>query len=235
MVNVIAFAMIGLVFGLSHWILYCGGARACPAWWSKKTKPEDVIPEQAIGAMGQLAAGAGLLLMALWFIFTPGLDAYAILVVAGAIFGFLFLGMAIVAMKGWDWRPIGDAAIFGGFTMFVMLPFAANNGFPWDACLGLAIFGILATAWGLVIHGKISAKILRADLFLSLFVAWWFVIFYGGLHAPLQVVVDAQNAFGTMPDGTFPSWGALWIIVGIVNFVLMYWSYRRGPSKQLFW
>jgi hypothetical protein len=235
MVNAVAFAMIGLVYGLCHWILYCSGARACPGWWSKKTKPEDIIPEQAIGAMGSLAAAIGLIGLSWFLVWTPGTDGFAILAIAGGLYGFLFLGTAIVAMKGWDWRPIGDAAIFGGFTQFVMLPFVANAGFPWDACLGLAVFGVLATAWGLVIHGKISAKILQVDLILSLFVAWWFMIFYGGLHGPLQAVVNAQDAFGHNVDGTYPTWALLWIIVGVANFVMMYWSYKKGPAKMIFW
>jgi len=27
----------------------------------------------------------------------------------------------------------------------------------------------------------------------------------------------------------------LWIIVGVANFVMMYWSYKKDPAKMIFW
>ena len=58
--NGIAFAMIGLVYGLCHWIFFCSGTKEGPAWWRKKTLPEEMVPEQPIGAMGSLVAGISL-------------------------------------------------------------------------------------------------------------------------------------------------------------------------------
>jgi hypothetical protein len=236
MLNVIGLAMVGLVYGLIHWIFYCSGARACPGWWSKKTKPDDIIPEQAIGAMGQLAAALGLLGMSAWLVILSGMtDSFLLtsLVVVGAIFGFLFLGMAIVAMKGWDWRPVGDAALIGAVTDFIFITCAANigngTGLPWDIALGFWIFGILAMSWGLVIHGKCSAKILQFNLIISLGAAWYFLIFYSGLLTVPAWVGDFQNSVGLI------NWSWIWGILGAVSIVMLLWTYRMGPKKAFVW
>ena len=242
-VAVIAFGMMGLVYGLCHWILYCSGARACPAWWSKKTKSDDIIPEQAIGAMGSLAAAIGLLVLAICMFLYEPLGALSVFVcVTAALYGFLFLGTAIVAMGGWDWRPIGDAALFGGFTASLFItPFAALAGLPWDAVLIFWIWSILAFSWGLVIHGKISAKILQANLILSMIGAWWFLLTFSGAYAANFYAANARTAgtwkfLGDVQTAlSADNWAILWVVLGVVSIIMMYYSYKAGPKKWLMW
>ncbi len=230
--------MVGLIFGLAHWLLYTSGVRANPAWWAKKTRPDELVPEQAIGAMGQLAAAIGLLFMAIWMVIADpfglaGLPtAFSIvLAVTGANFGFLFLGTYIAATRGYDWRPIGDAALFAAVTaVIVIVPLAAFNSWPWDFALGIYIYGILAATWGLVIHGKCSAKILQLNLALSLIVTWYFMIFGSGLAAnTASFMVDVQNV--TNPTG----WFWFWLVIGIITILATYYTYRSGPKRQIIW
>jgi hypothetical protein len=235
--EIIAFGMMGLVYGLCHWILYCSGVRACPAWWSKKTKADDIIPEQAIGAMGELAAAIGLLVLALVMVWYAHAGPWSVFIgVTAALYGFLFLGTTFVAMGGWDWRPIGDAAMFGGFTAaMIITPFAALAGLPWDACLVFFIWSILAFSWGLVIHGKISAKILQANLVLSLLGAWWFIIAFSGVYVFSRTagtwkwLSDVQTALSNT------NWSIVWVVLGVVTVIMAFYSYRMGPKKWLMW
>jgi hypothetical protein len=201
--NGIAFAMIGLVYGLCHWIFFCSGAKEGPAWWRKKTRPEDMVPGQPIGAMGSLAAGISLFLFAFWLIWNPGSNQFLVMAVSGALNGLLFVGTAIVAVKGWDWRQVGNGAITASVIQMIMIPFAVFWGFPADAGFGLLIWGVLAGSWGLVIHERVSLKLLQVNLVLSVVAAWWFMVFYGNIHAPLSIITNLDNSLS----------GEIWALV----------------------
>jgi hypothetical protein len=243
--NAVGFAMVGLIFGLSHWILYCSGIRACPTWWSKQHKPEDLIPEQTIGAMGSLAAAISLLFMAYWHQTTDPFGALGasgwsvVFTLVPAIFGFLFLGLAITAYKGLDWRPIGDAALTASLITFVVLVYGARQGIYFDVIIVLVIWAFLAGSMGLVINGKLGLKIFQLNLVLSAIGAFWLMLFYGGLYtttaapgnggpAILEFVTDNQDAL------TNDEWFYLWVIVGVINLLMLAWNYKNGPKKAVY-
>lgn len=201
--NGIAFAMIGLVYGLCHWIFFCSGAKEGPAWWRKKSRPEDMVPEQPIGAMGSLVAGISLFLFTFWLILNPGTNQFLVMALSGVLNGLLFVGTAVVAVKGWDWRPIGNGAIASSIAQMIMIPFAVYWGFPADAGFGLFIWAFLAGSWGLVIHEKASLKLLQVSLVLSVVAAWWFMVFYGNIHLPLSIITNLDNSLS----------GGMWALV----------------------
>jgi hypothetical protein len=231
--NAVGFGMMGLVYGLCHWIFYTSGVRANPAWWSKQNKPGELVPEQGIGAMGSLAAAVSLLVMAMWHFMTDpfGGVVSTMFSIVPALYGFLFLGTFLCATQGWDWRPIGDAALFGATTQMMLLPVAALMGVSWDFIVGLWVYGFTASTWGLVIHGKCSAKIHQFNLMCSMFITWWYMFFGGGLVSGSWVPIlgDVQKA----ADAN--TWAALWLVIGIVNMIMVVWTYKKGPSKQFIW
>ena len=224
--NGIAFAMIGLVYGLCHWIFFCSGTKEGPAWWRKKTHPEDMVPEQPIGAMGSLVAGISLFLFAFWLIMNPGSNQFLVMAISGILNGSLFMGTAIVAVKGWDWRPIGNGAILVSAAQIVMIPFAVYWGFPADAGLGLFIWAVLAGAWGLVIHERASLKVLQINLVLSVVAAWWFMVFYGNILVPLSIITDLDNS---IQSGL---WTLMFIVLGAISLIDMAVRFKIWPRKR---
>ncbi len=224
--NGVAFAMIGLVYGLCHWIFFCSGTEAGPTWWRKKTKPEDMVPEQPIGAMGSLVAGISLFLFAFWLIWNPGSNQFLVMAVSGIINGLLFMGTAIVAVKGWDWKPIGIGSIAASVAQITMIPFAAYWGFPADAGFALLIWGVLAGSWGLVIRGKCSLKVLQVSLVLSVVAAWWFMVFYGNIHAPLSIITNLDSSVSS------GIWALVFAILGAV-FIVSLAIVLRKTTKEL--
>jgi hypothetical protein len=218
--------MIGLVYGLCHWIFFCSGTKEAPNWWRKKTDPEDMVPEQPIGAMGSLVAGISLLLFAFWLIWNPGSNQFLVMAVSGIMNGLLFMGTAVVAVKGWDWRQIGNGALAASAAQTVMIPFALYWGFPADAGLALFIWGTLAGSWGLVIHGKSSLKTLQLSLVLSVVAAWWFMVFYGNIHSPLSIVTNLDNSIsGGM-------WALAFAVMAAIFLVFLLVKYRKGTNGQ---
>jgi hypothetical protein len=227
--NGIAFAMIGLVYGLCHWIFFCSGTEEAPTWWKKKTGPEDMVPEQPIGAMGSLVAGISLFLFAFWLIWNPGSNQFLVMAISGILNGLLFMGTAIVALKRWDWKTIGNGAIAVSAAQLVMIPFAAYWGFPADAGFALLIWGVLAGSWGLVIHGKCSLIVLQISLVLSVVAAWWFMVFYGNIHSTLSFVTDLDNSIS---GGT---WAMVLAILGAVfltSLVIKFEKPTRDRTSQ---
>ena len=226
-INGIAFAMIGLVYGLCHWIFFCSGTAEGPAWWSKKTRPEDMVPEQPIGAMGSLVAGISLFLFAFWLVLNPGSNQFLVMALSGVLNGLLFMGTAAVALKGWDWKQIGNGAIAISAAQMIIIPYAVYWGFPADAGAALFIWGMLAGSWGLVIHGKCSLKFLQLTLVLSVVAAWWFMIFYGNIHLPLSIVTDFDNSLSG------ETWATVFAILGAVGIVLMLITLNKGMIRRL--
>jgi hypothetical protein len=224
--NGIAFAMIGLVYGLCHWIFFCSGTQVGPAWWSKKTRPEDQVPEQSIGAMGSLVAGISLFLFAFWLIWNPGSNQFLIMAVSGILNGLLFIGTAVVAVKGWDWKPIGNIAVAVAVVQMIIIPFAAYWGFPADAGLALFVWGALAGSWGLVIHEKSSLKVLQLCLVLSVVAAWWFMVFYGNIHVPLSMVTNFDNSLNG------ETWALLFATLGAVGITMLGRAFLRSTEKK---
>ncbi|HEY3419624.1 MAG TPA: hypothetical protein VGK23_03645 [Methanomassiliicoccales archaeon] len=224
--NGIAFAMIGLVYGLCHWIFFCSGTEEAPNWWRKKSTPEDMVPEQPIGAMGSLVAGISLFLFAFWLIWNPGSNQFLVMAISGIMNGLLFMGTAVVAVKGWDWKHIGNGAIAASVAQTIMIPFAVYWGFPADAGFALLVWGILAGSWGLVIHGKSSLKLLQLSLVLSVVASWWFMVFYGNIHRPLSMVTNLDNSIS---GGV---WALVFAIVGGVCIVWLAIGSRRGARPQ---
>lgn len=223
--NGIAFAMIGLVYGLCHWIFFCSGTEEAPTWWRKKTQPEDMVPEQPIGAMGSLVAGISLFLFAFWLIWNPGSNIFLVMAFSGIVNGLLFMGTAVVALKGWDWKHIGNGAVVASAVQIIMIPFAVYWGFPADAGFALLIWGILAGSWGLVIHGKASLKTLQVSLVLSVVAAWWFMVFYGNIHPPLSIITNLDNSVsGGM-------WALVFAISGTVFIVAMAIRLKKGTRR----
>ncbi len=219
--NGIAFAMIGLVYGLCHWIFFCSGTKEGPAWWRKKSRPEDMVPEQPIGAMGSLAAGISLFLFTFWLIFNPGSNQFLVMALSGVLNGLLFVGTAVVAVKGWDWRPIGNGAIASSIAQMIMIPFAVFWGFPADAGFGLFIWAFLAGSWGLVIHEKASLKLLQASLVLSVVAAWWFMVFYGNIHTPLSIITNLDNSLSG------ETWALAFAFLAVVFVAFLMLSKKR--------
>jgi hypothetical protein len=217
--------MIGLVYGLCHWIFFCSGTKEGPAWWKKKTRPEDMVPEQPIGAMGSLAAGISLFLFAFWLIMNPGSNQFLVMAASGIMNGFLFLGTAVVAVKGWDWKPVGNGAIAVSAIQLIMIPFAVYWGFPADAGFVLFIWAVLAGSWGLVIHERTSLKVLQTTLVLSVVAAWWCMIFYGNIHVPLSIITDLDNSL----SGVF--WAILFTVLAAIFFALMAIAFGMGRRR----
>lgn len=228
--------MMGLVYALCHWIFYTSGVRAGSAWWGMKPPEGELIPEQAIGAMGALAGAISLLTQAIWHFTADPFNGPVSLMfsVVPALYGFLFLGTFFCATKGWDWRPIGDAALWGATTQFILIPFAAYMGVTWDFNVGLWIYGFTATTWGLVVHGKVSPRIHQINLILSMITTWYYMImggiFVGDAAATWSdFIMDVQDALSV------ESWTCLWIIIGIINMIMMIWTYKNGPERQFVW
>jgi hypothetical protein len=148
----------------------------------------------------------------------------------------LFLGTFFCATQNWDWRPIGDAALWGATTQFILIPFAANMGVTWDFNLGLWVYGITATSWGLLIHGKCSARIHQINLILSMITTWYYMIM-GGIFTGAtpagstwaQFVTDVQGSLST------DNWIWLWIVAGVINMIMLIWTYRNGPERAFVW
>jgi len=224
--NGIAFAMIGLVYGLCHWIFFCSGTEEGPTWWKKKALPEDMVPEQPIGAMGSLVAGISLFLFAFWLVVNPGSNQFLVMAVSGIVNGMLFIGTAVVAVKGWDWKPIGNMAIAASVAQMVMIPYAVYWGFPADAGFALLIWGVLAGSWGLVIYGRWPLKMLQLTLVLSVVAAWWFMVFYGNIHLPLSVITDLDNS---LPGGV---WASVLAVLGAVFIVALVITFRTVKNRQ---
>jgi hypothetical protein len=219
--------MIGLVYGLCHWIFFCSGTKEGPAWWKKKTRPEDMVPEQPIGAMGSLVAGISLFLFAFWLVWNPGSNQFLVMAASGVVNGLLFMGTAVVAVKGWTWKPIGNGAIAASVAQMAMIPFAVYWGFPADAGFALFIWGVLAGSWGLVIHGKCSLIMLQLNLVLSVVAAWWFMVFYGNIHVPLSIITDLDNSLsGGM-------WALVFTILAAVCVASLVITFMKGEKKQV--
>ncbi len=232
----VIFGMMGLVYGLCHWIFYTSGVRAGSAWWGSKPAEGELVPEQAIGAMGCLAAALALIIMAIWhFAADPFAGPVSVMFsVVPALYGFLFLGTFFCATQNWDWRPIGDAALWGGTTQFILIPFAANMGVTWDFNLGLFIYGITATTWGLLILGKCGARIHQINLILSMITTWYYMVLGGLLTGDAgrvwtTFINDVQNSLSS------DNWVWLWIVVGVVNMIMMIWTYKAGPERAFVW
>jgi|GEM_PF-716583 len=233
--NAVGFGMMGLVYALCHWIFYTSGVRAGSAWWGAKPPEGELIPEQGIGAMGSLAGAISLLVMAIWHFATDpfGGAQSTMFSIVPALYGFLFLGTFFCATQGWDWRPIGDAALFGATTQMILLPVAAYIGVSWDFIVGLWIYGFTASTWGLVVHGKVSPRIHQINLILSMIVTWWYMIIGGGLfpwgEGPLEFLVDVQDAL------TWENWMWLWFVIGVINMIMVVYTYKAGPKRQFIW
>ncbi len=225
--------MMGLVYGLCHWIFYTSGVRAGSAWWGAEPVEGELNPERAIGAMGSLAAAFALIVMAIWHFATDpfGGPVSTMFSIVPALYGFLFLGTFFCATNNWDWRPIGDAALWGGLTQMMLLPFAAYLGVSWDFIVGLFVYGFTASTWGLVVHGKVSAKIHQFNLCASMFITWWYMIFGGGLYpwGDVAILGDVQGALST------ENWMWLWFIIGIINMIMVVYTYKNGPERQFMW
>ena len=185
--------------------------------------------------MGSLAAAIALLVMAMWHFATDpfGGTSSTMFSIVPALYGFLFLGTFFCATQGWDWRPIGDAALWGATTQMLLLPFAAYIGVSWDFIVGLWVYGFTASTWGLVIHGKVSARIHQINLILSMIVTWWYMIFGGGLYPwgaqGTEFLGDVQSALNT------EQWMWLWLIIAIINMIMVVFTYKNGPEKQFMW
>jgi hypothetical protein len=185
-----------------------------------------MVPEQPIGAMGSLVAGISLFLFAFWLVWNPGSNQFLIMAVSGVLNGMLFMGTAVVAVKGWDWKPIGNGAIAVSAVQMIMIPFAVYWGFPADAGLALFVWGALAGSWGLVIHGKCSLKVLQLNLVLSVVAAWWFMVFYGNIHVPLSIITDFDNSLAG------DTWATLFAILGAVSIVILGITFKKGQRKE---
>jgi hypothetical protein len=184
-----------------------------------------MVPEQPIGAMGSLVAGISLFLFAFWLIWNPGSNVFLVMAFSGIMNGLLFMGTAVVALKGWDWMYIGNGAIAASVAQMVMIPFAVYWGFPADAGLALLIWGILAGSWGLVIHEKASLKALQFSLVLSVVAAWWFLVFYGNIHSPLSIITNLDNSVS----------GEIWALVFAVSGTLFVLAlairFKKGTKR----
>jgi len=215
--NGIAFAMMGLIYGLIHWLLYCSGVRASKGYFAGETCQSGCgAQEKTMGVMGQLAAGFGLLFMAIWLNIdaTIGPSWSPFVVVAGALYGFKFLATAFACYFQLDQRPIGDACIIGGVTQFIILPFAALAGLPWDALLGFSVWGILIANNGLLIHKRISPKVQQANLVAGIFVAWWFMVFHGGMYPLPSVFVGYDTEM----------WAIVMVVIGVLAAIYMIYN-----------
>jgi hypothetical protein len=146
--------------------------------------------------------------------------------VSGILNGFLFMGTAVVAVKGWDWRQIGNGAILVSVAQIVMIPFAVYQGFPADAGLGLFIWAVLAGAWGLVIHEKTSLKVLQVNLVLSVVAAWWFMVFYGNVHVPLSIITNLDNSIPA------DLWALVFVVLGAVSLIDIALRFKIWPWKR---
>lgn len=156
----VALGMVGLQFALFVHALWLFGADA--------DEQQAGPPLRSIGAVGSLLAAVSLLFMALWFLIGAPLGTEGSLpqvqltfsLVAG-IYGLLWLGVAVVEMKGWDMRPLGNAALIGAIMTVVSILVIAG----WGLNTHLALVELVLVAYTLVLlgfwgvtHGKFSAK-----------------------------------------------------------------------------
>ncbi|MFP4170494.1 MAG: hypothetical protein ACLFUV_05695 [Methanomassiliicoccales archaeon] len=183
--------------------------------------------------MGALAAAISLLVMAIWHFATDPFNGTqsTMFSVVPALYGFLFLGLFWTGTQGWDWRPVGDAALWGGVTQMLLLPVAAHIGVTWDFVLGMFIYGITASTFGLVILGRVSPRIHQVNLILSMIVTWYYMIVGGGMWNAwnMEFMSDVQNALDA------EGWILLWAVLGIIDVLMLLWTYFKGPDKQFIW
>jgi len=152
--------MVGLQFALF--------LNAFPLLGIDSDEGQSGPPARSVGAVGSLLGAISLLFMSFWFIIGAPLGKDGInpqvqltFSLISGMYGLLWLSVALVQMKGWDIRPLGNAALIAAVMQVIAMVVLVTWGLNLTLTLIEIVLGIyvlvLLGFWG-VTHGKFSAK-----------------------------------------------------------------------------
>ncbi|MDR7434830.1 MAG: hypothetical protein QN189_06845 [Armatimonadota bacterium] len=181
----VAVAVVGLQYALfcNAWALL--GIDAHPL------EPTGPPPARSIGAVGSLTGAISLLFGAFWLVIGAPLGREGNVVpmqltfsVVMAIYGFLWLGVSIVQMAGWDLRPVGNAALIALImTIIAMIVIGA-----WGLTLHLILVEVVLLSYLLVLlgfwgvtHGKLAPKVEGVLLLIAMILSFYLMLWASGI------------------------------------------------------
>jgi len=182
----ITIGMVGLQFGLFVNALALLGIDAAPAG---DGQPD---PGKSVGMVGSLIAALSLIFMSFTLILgapfgTEGLAAQIQIMFSAisGMYGFLFLGFGFVQLRGWDLRPIGNAALGAAILQVIeVIIIAVMWGLNLNNIITeivLIIYVIALVGFWRTTHGQQSPQIQGWLLLLAWLGTFYFMLWSGGL------------------------------------------------------
>jgi len=167
--NPIAFAMMGLIFGLWLNAFNLLGIGAKPA------KEGAVSPTKTVAAAGSLVAAITLVFMAIWLTvgqpFGAGAPVNVLFAAIGGMYGLLWIGVFATQWFGLDGKPMGNLSLLCAILQAILIICVAIvvgvvGVHVWIVQTVLATYLVLLLLfWGLF-YGKVSATL----------TGWWGIV-----------------------------------------------------------
>jgi hypothetical protein len=192
----ITIGMVGLQFALwANGMQLLGVDQEPP-----QDETDDVSSGRAVAVAGSAMGAVTLLFMSGWLVTAAPLGDEGIAVQLGLLFsaisgmyGLLWLGAAVVQLRGWDMRVIGNLAllclVLQVIEMGLLASYRAEAGLPLahfilvEAALGSYVL-VLYGFWA-VTHGRTAAKPVGWLCMLAVVGTLYLMVFGGGLLEPL--------------------------------------------------
>ena len=182
----ITIGMVGLQFALFVNALALLGIDAEP---DEEGGPD---PAKSIGMVGSIIGAISLIFMSFFLLIgspfgTEGLAAQIQIMFSAisGMYGFLFLGFGVAQIKGWDLRPIGNAAL-GAAIMQVLeiLIIASQWGLDLNNIITeivLLIYVVALVGFWRTTHGELQPRTQGWLLLLAWLGTFYFMFWSGGL------------------------------------------------------
>ncbi|HBY97107.1 MAG: hypothetical protein M5U01_38005 [Ardenticatenaceae bacterium] len=182
----IAIGMVGLQFALFTNGLALLGIDAAPAGEG------GLDPAKSIGVAGSWIAAISLLFMSFFLLIgapfgTEGLAAEVQIMFSAisGMYGFLFLGFGIVQVRGWDLRPVGNAALGAAIMQVIeVIIIAARWGLDLNNIITeivLLIYVVALVGFWRTTHGELQPRTQGWLLLLAWLGTFYFLFWSGGL------------------------------------------------------
>ncbi len=186
--------MVGLAFALWGNALVNLGADAAPAPHTGTDPVKTVaVAASLVGAITLLFTSVFLLIAAPLGTEPPVVGLQVLFSAITGMYGLQFLATAIVQLKGYDSRPLGNFALLTAPIQLVEMVLLAKFAFAAGIStahivlqeLTLGAFAVAGLAIWAGTHGRISAKAVGSAIMAAFVGTLYFLFFAGGLIAPL--------------------------------------------------